>query len=98
MISNSKFALITLLLVVAKVPQAALASPEAGAVHDLVLHGGLIYDGSGGKPFLGVVAIDGDRFAYVGPNRKLAGRVEVCSRGSRPDRRRSGAQDDFASC
>jgi N-acyl-D-amino-acid deacylase len=64
------------ILVSAKVSSAA-AAPETGAVHDLVLHGGLIYDGSGGKPFLGEVAIDGDRLAYVGPKRDLRGRVEI---------------------
>jgi N-acyl-D-amino-acid deacylase len=77
MISNSKFALMTLILVAAKVPQAAAAPAEEAVVHDLLLQGGLIYDGSGGKPFLGDVAIDGDRLAYVGPKRKLAGRVEI---------------------
>jgi N-acyl-D-amino-acid deacylase len=35
-------------------------------VFDLVIHGGTIYDGSGGQPFVGDVAIKGDRIVYVG--------------------------------
>jgi N-acyl-D-aspartate/D-glutamate deacylase len=34
--------------------------------HDLILKGGLIVDGSGGAPFVGDVAINGDRIAAVG--------------------------------
>ncbi len=52
----------------------ALAAP-APAPHDLVLRGGTIYDGSGDKPYVGDVAIDGDRITYVGPPRTLAGRT-----------------------
>lgn len=40
-----------------------LATPR----YDLVIEGGTIYDGSGGAPFVGDVAITGDRIAYVGP-------------------------------
>jgi N-acyl-D-amino-acid deacylase len=46
-------------------------------VHDIVIRGGVIYDGSGGKPYVGDVAIDGDRLAYVGPHRLLRGREEI---------------------
>src|SRR6202020_1993553 len=42
---------------------------------------GVIYDGSGGKPYAGDVAIDGDRIAYVGPHRDLKGRTEIDARG-----------------
>src|SRR5882724_995282 len=76
MCSKPRFAMLAAIWVAVKVSSAA-AAPEIGAVHDLVLHGGLIYDGSGGKPFLGEVAIDGDRFAYVGPKRDLRGRIEI---------------------
>jgi N-acyl-D-amino-acid deacylase len=48
---------------------------EAPAPHDLVLRGGTIYDGTGGKPYVGDVAIDGDRISYVGPPRTLQGRT-----------------------
>jgi N-acyl-D-amino-acid deacylase len=36
-------------------------------VFDFVIHGGTIYDGSGGEPYVGDVAIDGDRVVWVGP-------------------------------
>src|SRR3984957_19969 len=50
-------------------------------VHDVVIRNGVIYDGSGGKPYAGDVAIDGDRIAYVGPHRDLKGRTEIDARG-----------------
>src|SRR3954451_25340021 len=36
--------------------------------YDTILRGGTIYDGSGGAPFTGDVAIKGDRIVYVGPH------------------------------
>ncbi len=36
------------------------------AAHDVVIRGGTIYDGSGGAPFAGDVAIDGDRIVATG--------------------------------
>ena len=52
------------------------------AGHDLVIRGGTIYDGTGGAPFAGDVAIDGDRVAAVG---------KVAARGHEEiDRRRLG--------
>jgi len=77
MLSKSMFALLATMLFAAKWQPAAAAMHEDRAVHDLVLHGGLIYDGSGRKPFPGEVAIDGDRLVYVGAKRPLAGRVEI---------------------
>ena len=35
-------------------------------MHDLIIRGGTIVDGTGGEPFVGDVAIDGDRIAKVG--------------------------------
>lgn len=35
-------------------------------MHDLIIRGGTIIDGTGGKPFVGDVAIDGDRIVQVG--------------------------------
>jgi N-acyl-D-amino-acid deacylase len=54
------------------------ADPQS---HDVVIRNGVIYDGSGGKPYPGDVAIDGDRIAYVGPHRGLKGRTEIDARG-----------------
>jgi N-acyl-D-amino-acid deacylase len=48
---------------------AATAKPAAkGPAYDVILKGGTIYDGSGHAPFVGDVAIRGDRIAYVGPH------------------------------
>lgn len=60
------------------------AAPRQGAsspVHDVVIRGGEIYDGSGAPPYAGVVAIDGDRIVYVGPAKDLRGRTELDARG-----------------
>lgn len=36
--------------------------------YSVLIHGGTIYDGSGGTPYVGDVAMKGDKIAYVGPN------------------------------
>ena len=41
------------------------ASPATD--YDVLIKGGTIYDGSGGAPFVGDVAIKGDKIAFVGP-------------------------------
>jgi N-acyl-D-amino-acid deacylase len=53
----------------------------APPVHDVVIRNAVIYDGSGGKPYSGEIAIDGDRIAYVGTNRGLVGRSEIDAHG-----------------
>jgi len=45
--------------------QLAACTPEPPS-YDLILRGGTIYDGSGGEPFTGDVAIDGDLIAALG--------------------------------
>jgi len=57
------------------------AADASRPVHDLVLHNGIIYDGSGRASYPGDVAIDGDRIAYVGPHRELKGRTEIDVKG-----------------
>ncbi len=54
---------------------AVLAAPIAAgeAPHDVVIVNGMIYDGRGGPPYRGEVAIDGDRIAYAGAPRGLSG-------------------------
>ncbi|MBI1407243.1 MAG: amidohydrolase family protein [Caulobacter sp.] len=47
------------------------ATPSAPPVYDLVIRGGTIYDGSGGAPYPGDVAIKGDRIVALG---KVTGR------------------------
>ncbi len=58
-------------------PAAAAAAPE----YDVVIRGGMVYDGSGGTPFKGDVAIAGDRIAYVGPHAPGAAKSEVDAQG-----------------
>jgi len=57
---------------------AQAASPH---VYDVVIRNATIYDGSGGKPFFGEVAVDADRIAYVGAARALTGRSEIDAHG-----------------
>ena len=45
---------------------ASSAAPAATA-YDLLIRGGTIYDGSGGAPYIGDVAIRADKIVYVGP-------------------------------
>ena len=49
-------------------------------MHDLVIRGGTIVDGTGGAPFVGDVAVDGDRIAAVGEV-KARGRREIDATG-----------------
>ncbi|HET6373465.1 MAG TPA: D-aminoacylase [Candidatus Polarisedimenticolia bacterium] len=50
-------------------------------VHDVLIRGGTIYDGTGGAPFKGDVAIDGDRISAVGAVPGGHGRVEIDASG-----------------
>ena len=60
-------------------PTVLAAEPEG--LHDLLVRGGTIYDGSGGKPFVGDVVIDGDRIAYVGPHQAVRARTVLDAHG-----------------
>jgi N-acyl-D-amino-acid deacylase len=57
------------------------AATAAEPVHDLVIRNAEIYDGLGGKPYAGEVAVDGERIAYVGPAHQLKGRAQIDARG-----------------
>ncbi len=50
------------------------------AGHDVVVRGGMIYDGSGGTPFAADVAIDGERISAIGAVRER-GRSEIDAAG-----------------
>ncbi|MGH7530451.1 MAG: N-acyl-D-amino-acid deacylase family protein [Gemmatimonadales bacterium] len=52
-----------------------------GASYDTVIRGGTIYDGTGGAPFVGDVAIAGDSIAGIGPALPGRGRTEIDARG-----------------
>jgi len=55
--------------------------PAAAQDYDVILRGGTIYDGSGDKPYVGDVAILGDRIAKVGELGKTRGKTEVNVKG-----------------
>ncbi|HKH28118.1 MAG TPA: amidohydrolase family protein [Sphingomicrobium sp.] len=47
----------------------AAPSPPIPMIHfDVIISGGTIYDGSGGAPYKGYIALKGDRIEAVGPN------------------------------
>jgi N-acyl-D-amino-acid deacylase len=56
-------------------------APEPRGAADIVFRGGTIYDGSGGEPYIGDVAVSGDRIIYVGPRTLGRGRIEVDATG-----------------
>src|SRR6476619_6401925 len=46
----------------------ASSAAPAPASYTVLIRGGTIYDGSGGAPYIGDVAMRGDKIAYVGPH------------------------------
>lgn len=81
MTENSRaFALIAAWLIAAA-PAAGNDTGNKNSLHDLVLRNGTIYDGSGLKPYIGDVAIDGERITYVGAHRELAARTVIDVKG-----------------
>ena len=60
---------------------ALAAPPLAAQEYDVILRGGTIYDGSGGKPFVGDVALRGDRIAKVGNLGDARGKMELDVKG-----------------
>ena len=57
------------------------ATASAPPTYDTILRGGTIYDGSGGAPYVGDVAIRGDRIAAIAPRIAGRGKSEVDARG-----------------
>lgn len=49
--------------------------------YDVIVRGGTIYDGQGGAPYVGDVAITGDRIAAVGTLGKATASTEIDARG-----------------
>src|SRR3954447_9959633 len=75
-------AALTVTLGTANSPAPPLAPKIAKApLYDLVLRGGTVYDGSGGKPFTGDVAVNGDRIVKVGDLGGAQGKTEVDAHG-----------------
>ena len=46
----------------------ATSATRPPATYSVLIHGGTIYDGSGGPPYVGDVALKGDKIVYVGPH------------------------------
>jgi N-acyl-D-amino-acid deacylase len=57
------------------------ALPAPAETYDVLIRNGTIYDGSGGAPFRGDVAINGDSIAAVGALPDAHGRQEIDARG-----------------
>jgi len=57
------------------------ALPLAAQEYDVILRGGTIYDGSGGKPYVGDVAIKGDRIAKLGDLGKAGAKTVIDVKG-----------------
>lgn len=58
-----------------------LFSCQTTQKYDLVLKNGLIYDGSGNKPFAGDIAIQADTIAAIGKVGELSGKEEIDAHG-----------------
>lgn len=63
-----KLRLASAMLLLAAAPSAAIAAATPAAPYSVVIRGGTIYDGSGAAPYVGDVALRGDKIAYVGPH------------------------------
>ncbi len=74
---------LTLITVPGRLPAATPTAP-ATEPYDVILRGGTIYDGSGGKPYVGDVALRGDRIARIAKAGSLGdakGKVELDAKG-----------------
>jgi N-acyl-D-amino-acid deacylase len=58
-----------------------LAACDRAPAYDLVIRGGTVYDGTGGEPIAGDVAVTGDSIVAVGDLGSSRGRVEVDASG-----------------
>ncbi|QYE36333.1 D-aminoacylase [Polymorphobacter sp. PAMC 29334] len=66
-------------LLLATVSATTVAAPQP--TYDVVIRGGQIFDGSGGAPFVGDVAVTGDRIAEIAPHVAGRGKAEIDARG-----------------
>lgn len=57
---------LTLTSCAATAPIVGLIAENAAPRYDVVIRGGTIYDGSGGEPYIGDVAVEGDRIVAIG--------------------------------
>lgn len=54
---------------------------SGSARHEIVIHGGMVYDGLGGAPIVADLAIDDDTVSAIGPAGSLAGDLEIDATG-----------------
>ena len=84
--ARMKSAMVTVPLALAAIGWIAVP-PPAGAQHkarqtyDLIIRHGTIYDGSAKPPFIGDVAIQGDKIVVVGSLKNARGRTEIDATG-----------------
>jgi len=77
-----KFPALALALFVTPLAAAAAApATPAPPVYDTILRGGTIYDGGGGKPYVGDVALLGDRIAKVGDLESATAKIVIDAKG-----------------
>ncbi len=57
------------------------ACSQSPTEYDLLIKNAKIYDGSGSKPIMGSVAIDGDQIADIGPLENVKGKEEIDANG-----------------
>ena len=69
--------LFVLTLAAVSADRVAAATPQ----YDVVIRGGTVYDGSGGTPYTGDIAIRGDRIAAIAPHLDGHGATEIDARG-----------------
>jgi len=60
---------------------AGTPATQGAPVHDVVIRGGTIYDGSGAAGRVGDIAIDGDSIVAMGSAGSVRGRTEIDARG-----------------
>ena len=54
---------------------------EPAVVHDIIIRGGTVYDGSGSPPRVADIAIDSQKITFVGDLKNQTARQEVDARG-----------------
>lgn len=58
-----------------------LAACSPSAEHDVIVRGGMVYDGAGGEPYLADIAIDNDTIAAIGDLDDALGDLEINAEG-----------------
>jgi N-acyl-D-amino-acid deacylase len=78
---SSRAALLPFLAACAAAVAAPPPGPADNSPYDVLISGGTVYDGTGGKPFVGDVAIRGERIVYVGPKAPHPAKEQIDAHG-----------------